>query len=188
MKYCKIGIALSSLLFFIYFIFSLNSIELFPFIPDNFFYFLCLSIVSLMNLIISILAFRNHKKIALRIALVIITALSAYFFLINVPFKSRREDSTFLISKGKIVISRYTVLTDQRLMIKYVDNMLYSSILDYRIMPRCSEPIDNCLDCALNNNTVEIQYLAKDQEIFTWIYDIGKNKITEKYSERLIKN
>lgn len=186
MKFCKISIILSVLIFCVYLIAKINSFILLPFLPENFVYFICLSIIFIMNIImLTIEAKENNKNI--RIFIAIISALSAGFLFINIPFNSKREDKNIDIFNRNIQISRYKILTDQRVVIKCIYNNLYAKTLEYQIMPICNENLDNCIKVnSKNDNYIEIQYLIKEQERFIWLYDYSKNKIVQKENERLI--
>ncbi len=185
MKFCKISIILSVLIFCLYLIAKINSFILLPFLPENFVYFVCLSIISIMNIIILIISTKENNK-NIRMFVAIISALSAGFFFINVPFNSKREDKNLYIFNRNIQISRYKVLTDQRISIKYIYNNLCAKTLEYQIMPTCNESLNNCIEInSENDNYIEIQYLIKEQERFIWLYDCSENKIVQKENERL---
>lgn len=184
MKFCRICIILSVLIFCLYLIAQTNSFILLPFLPENFVYFVCLSIISIMNIITLIIGVKNNKNI--RIFVAIISVLSAGFFFINVPFNNKREDKNLYVLNRNIQISRYKMLTDQRIEIKNIYNNLCAKTLEYQIMPVCDENLDNCIEFnSKNDNCIEIQYLIKEQERFIWLYDCSENKIVQKENERL---
>lgn len=181
-KICIITMLLSLLFIIAYLFAKTKSITVFPQIPNNFILLCYMVLTSVCLTTIAMLLIKKGKKkfaAAAVSAAVCFVSLSVLVYF-NVPFRNNRDDISIPLPNGSIRISRFYLLTEQRLQIQFVPNALYAKDLNFRIIPVSQSDFDDCVVYEWHDdNTVEIRYTASDSEEYTWLYDVQSQELID---------
>lgn len=149
-------------------------------IPKFFVVSLCAVILFLTSVVSAFFHLsKNRNKVIKYLCKATALLLLSLILLINIPFKYKTEQLSFTHNDYEIVISRYYVMTVQRIQVLVTDNSVFTHEILYVGFPTGDFDLSDSVKISWSsNNCFELVYEPTLSHSYCWKYNFEDSNLT----------